>query len=129
MSFDPDNPLLAFELTLGEKAMFAKIAKEQEIHNAIANKLSLYQDQIVESRNRFVEDLCKKYGIAKDKRSKVTYDPVTGKLVSIFATDLGGHKIMGSPPEFDDAARQMILATIRELGAIYPATHKEIAGG
>lgn len=128
MRLDPANPLLAFDLTPGEMAMFAKVAKEEEIHNALANKLSLYRDGIVEQRNRFVEELCRKYGIARSDRNKVTFDPVTGRLVSIFATSLGGHTIKVSPPEFEKAAARLTLASIRELGAIHAATEEARRG-
>lgn len=112
-----DNPHFACRLTPGEIAMFAKIEREQAVHNALGAALGAYKDRIVEQRNMFVRELCRKYGITNP--SRVTYDQRTQRFVSIFSAELIAVKIDGRPRAIEQCSRDMTAQAIRELLAIY----------
>lgn len=117
-----DNGLFAVQLTAGEQAMFAKIAADEAAHNELAENLGKFKDHIVDKRNSFVGELCKKYNIQNP--SKVTFDPRTGRFVSVFSEGLVATKIDTRPIAFKQSATRTILAGLRELLAIYKATHE-----
>ena len=117
-----DSPHFGFELTPGEVAMFAKIERDQAVHNAIGAVLGRYKDQIQKDRDEFVTELCRKYKV--ENPSKVTFDARTRRFVSIFSPDLMAVKIDRRPRDFEQAASRLTIASIRELLAIYKAAYE-----
>lgn len=117
-----DSPHFGFELTAGEVAMFAKIERDQAVHNALGAALGAYKDSIQVDRDIFVTELCRKYNIVNP--SKVTFDARTRRFVSIFSPDLVALKIDSSPRALKETASALTIASIRELLAIYKAAHE-----
>lgn len=117
-----DNPHFKTELTPGELGMFAKLERDQAVLNEIGSNLAAFRDGIVTSRNIFVQELCKKYGVKNP--AKVTFDPKTKRLVSVFSAELAAVKIDRRPPAFEETAARLVLGAIRELTAIFKAAHE-----
>jgi len=71
-----------FELTPGEVRAWDKLYAIETAHNALAEQLTLLQEQFIEYRNTFVDELCRKYGVSAQDRGKITFDRVTKRFVS-----------------------------------------------
>jgi hypothetical protein len=107
-------------LTSDEVAMFERILVMESVHNALGYQLSTYKESIIEFRNNFVTRLAHKYRI--EQPSKVTYDRLTHKIVSVFNPSLRASKIVTRD---DNALRQlassMLIDTIKKLTQLTPS--------
>jgi len=112
---------LSIKLTDGETAMFEHLSAMETVHNELGKNLSIFKDQIMQSRNEFVGKLCAKYRISKP--NFVTYDPVTHSIVSIFGAKL--HTVYGQkrPAMFIRLAQDLIFKAIETLTAFHKSTN------
>ena len=107
-------------LTSDEVAMFERIMAMESVHNALALQLSQYKESIIDFRNKFVIRLAQKYRY--DNPSKVTYDRLTHKLVSVFNPSLRASKIVtGDDNALRQLASSMLIDTIKKLTQLNPS--------
>lgn len=118
---DPQSLIFERDLTPDEIKAFEKIAQMEAVHNELGAALSLYKEQIITTRNKFVQAICRKYSIEKPRDA--SYDPVSKKVVSVFHPNLKGHKIISmSGNALGQVASELIHSAITKLGEVYLAT-------
>jgi hypothetical protein len=107
------NSQLTIKIADSEIAMFEHIRAMETVHNELGHNLSLFKDQIVQSRNEYMVKLCEKYHILKP--NMITYDPVGKQLISIFHNNMPFVRIKSKPPMFTTLASELIFQAIKTL--------------
>lgn len=108
-----ENASLTVPLTDGEIAMFEHVRAMEMVHNELGHNLSMFKDQIMQSRNDFMVKLCAKYGIQKP--NLMAYDPVGKQIISIFHKNMPFVRMKDKPPMFVSLASELMFQAIKTL--------------
>jgi hypothetical protein len=108
-----ENSNLTVKLTDSEIVMFEHVRAMEMVHNELGHNLSMFKDQIMQSRNEFMGKLCVKYGIQKP--NLMAYDPVSKQIISIFHKNMPFVRMKEKPPMFVTLASELVFQAIKTL--------------
>ncbi len=96
-----------------EIEMFERLMAMEEVHNLIGVQLGLFKDSIMETRNKYMKHLQRKYKM--DNPALFTYDQLGKKIVSVLHPNLKASKIISTGDAFQTVASRRVMDLINEL--------------
>jgi hypothetical protein len=112
-SWQERNGQTTIVISDNEISMFERLRAMEMVHNELGHNLSLFKDQIMQTRNEFMKNLCIKHNILKP--NLMTYDPVNKQLISIFHKNMPFVRIKEKPMMFTTLASELVFQAIKTL--------------